>query len=307
MCDIWKANAERRDIPLHQIDNILTDLDTLGVRLVTITGGEALMGKNLWHLLEGLHEREITISLMSTGILLEKHAHAIAQYCDAVTVSLDGDRETHNAIRLIPHAFERLSAGINALRIHAPNITIVARCVIQQANYMKIPYIIHAARGINADFVSFLPADVYSQAFNRPNPWDTSRVQEIALSPVQVTELKSIIDKVIKRYRTLFTSGFIYETPEALLRIVQYYDALNGRAKFPSIKCNAPWVSAVVEPNLDVKPCYFHPSIGNLNDGSLSEIINSQNAREFRQNLDIEKDPVCSRCVCPMNISLANA
>ncbi len=65
--------------------------------------------------------------------------------------------------------------------------------------------------------------------------------------------------------------------------------------------CNAPWVSAVVEVNGSVRPCFFHPTIGNINSSSLEDVINGEAAQSFRQSLDIETNPTCRRCVCSLN------
>jgi hypothetical protein len=35
-------------------------------------------------------------------------------------------------------------------------------------------------------------------------------------------------------------------------------------------RCNAPWVSAVVETDGAVRPCFFQQAIGNLADGTLA-------------------------------------
>jgi radical SAM protein with 4Fe4S-binding SPASM domain len=65
--------------------------------------------------------------------------------------------------------------------------------------------------------------------------------------------------------------------------------------------CNAPWVSAVVEVDGSVRPCFFHRPIGNITSSPLEEVINGEAAQEFRQSLDIENDATCRRCVCSLN------
>jgi radical SAM protein with 4Fe4S-binding SPASM domain len=67
--------------------------------------------------------------------------------------------------------------------------------------------------------------------------------------------------------------------------------------------CNAPWVSAVIEVDGNVRPCFFHPSVGNINQLSLEEAINSETALSFRSNLKIASNPTCQRCVCSLNYS----
>ena len=88
----------------------------LGVRSVVLSGGEALLHSNLWTLCELLKEQGVRITLLSTGLSLERHAQPVVLWCDEVIVSLDGSRSLHDRIRRIPGVFDRLAAGVRALR-----------------------------------------------------------------------------------------------------------------------------------------------------------------------------------------------
>jgi radical SAM protein with 4Fe4S-binding SPASM domain len=63
--------------------------------------------------------------------------------------------------------------------------------------------------------------------------------------------------------------------------------------------CNAPWVSAVVEADGTVRPCFFHRPLGNIHEKALIETLNGEAAVDFRRRLDIANDPICQRGVCP--------
>jgi len=86
--------------------------------------------------------------------------------------------------------------------------------------------------------------------------------------------------------------------------LVNYYRAIHGKSSFQAPTCNAPWVSAVVESNGDVMPCFFHKPYGNITDGSFDEIINSEKAISFRKNLDVSKDEICRKCVCSLYLKV---
>jgi hypothetical protein len=58
----------------------------------------------------------------------------------------------------------------------------------------------------------------------------------------------------------------------------------------------------LVERLVGERPCFFHAPIGNIHSGSLEAILNSENAVAFRRNLDMRRDPICSRCVCTFNL-----
>jgi radical SAM protein with 4Fe4S-binding SPASM domain len=75
-----------------------------------------------------------------------------------------------------------------------------------------------------------------------------------------------------------------------------------GQAQPVAPRCNAPWVSAVISAEGDVRPCFFHPAFGNIRDQGLEEIVNSPQALRFRNELDIANNPICQRCVCSLHL-----
>lgn len=302
MCDIWKANHLKRELTRDDLARHMDDFRRLNVQRVVLSGGEALMHSNLWTLCAMLKELGIAITLLSTGLLLKRNAAEIARWCDEVTVSIDGPPRTHDAIRAIPGAFGKLAEGVAALKETAPDLPVTARCVIQRRNFRELGAIIDAARGIGLDQLSFLSADVSSEAFNRPAPWGDERVSDVALSPNEAAEFATIMEEVIVGHAAAFAAGFIAEDPDKLRRLVRYYGALNGAGEFPPTRCNAPWVSAVIEADGTVRPCFFHREIGNVRDQTIGEIVNSPGAVAFRQQLDVTTDPICRKCVCTLSL-----
>ncbi len=300
MCDIWKANRNKQEISRDELARHTATFRQFSVRWVVLSGGEALMHTNLWALCELLKTLPVKITLLSTGLLLKRHAPDVVRWCDEVIVSLDGSREVHNAIRRVPHAYDRLAEGVAALKGLSANFRVTARCVIQRRNYLDLPNVIEAAHAIGLDQISFLPVDVSTPAFNRPTPWGNERVAEVALSPNEVAEFERILEQTITYCAEDFTSGFITESPDKLRRLVRYFAALNGEGDFPKTVCNAPWVSTVIEADGTVRPCFFHRPLGNIYQQSLDKILNSADAMAFRRNLDVRKNTICRTCVCAL-------
>src|SRR5260370_21858593 len=176
MCDIWMANRNKRELSREDLALHLASMRRLGAKHVVLSGGEALMHSNLWTLCDLLREAGVArITLLSTGLLLERRAAEVVQWCDEVTVSLDGSRSVHDRIRNIPKAYDRLAAGVRALKALAPDFRVTARSVVQQQNYSDLPNIIEAAKTLGLDQISFLAVDVSTSAFNRPEGWPPAR------------------------------------------------------------------------------------------------------------------------------------
>ncbi|MCZ6702727.1 MAG: radical SAM protein, partial [Ignavibacteria bacterium] len=258
MCDIWKGNNNVQQLEESDIEKLLSSLKTFKTKLVVMSGGEALMHPNFFGLCDILRSRKIKITILSTGLLLKKYAEEIIAKTDEVIVSLDGSQEVHDKIRNITDTFNKLKEGVRELKNLNKEYRVTARCVIQKANFKDLPNIVDAAKDIGLDQISFLNADVSTDAFNRPNLWEDVKVGEVKLSLQEVAQLKEIIENLIKTHSKDFKSGFIAESPEKLRRFYNYYAAFHGLCDFPTVTCNAPWVSTVIEADGSVRPCFFH-------------------------------------------------
>ena len=300
MCDIWKGNKNLQQLKEEDIRGLLSSLKYFGTRQVVMSGGEALLNPAFFTFCKMLRQQNIQIVLLTTGLTIVQHAEQLVQWVNEIIVSLDGDEPLHNDIRNIPGAFGKLKEGINKIRSLKPGYKISGRTVIHALNYKAWPRIVKTSKELGLDSISFLPADVSSQAFNRKTPWDAERQQEIAIEKEELPQLKKVIEQLIQTYATEFSEGYIRESPEKIWKLYWYYSALNGLNPFPYKKCNAPWVSAVIEADGSVLPCFFHPSIGNIRTEKLRDIINSRVARDFRKNLDMRINTTCSKCVCSL-------
>jgi len=303
MCDIWKANSEKRELSAEELAGHVADIERLHVQRVMLTGGEPLLHRNLWTLCDRLRRSEIRITLVTTGLLTELHAAEIARSVDTVVISLDGPREVHDAIRRVTGGFDKIARGVKALRSQATPPRLIARSVVQRQNHAVIDQTIAAARRLGFDELSFLAADVSSSAFNRNERWSAERQAEVAVPAAELGALSQAINRALEVDRAIFSSGFVVGGPESLQRIHDYYRAVAGLAAYPEVRCNAPWVSAVLEPGGTLRPCFFQGAY-EASDATLATTLNSSRAIQFRRGLDVKTDPTCRQCVCSLHLPL---
>src|SRR3954470_5882876 len=302
MCDIWKDNKNLKQLNEDDIRGLLDAFENFGTRQVVMSGGEALLNSKFFELCEILKSRDIKITLLSTGLSLAREAARLVKSVDDVIVSIDGPADLHDSIRNIPGAFNKMREGIAAIRELDSSFQISGRSVIHRLNYECWMEIVEAAKEINLDSISFLPADVTSHAFNREVLWSNNRQHEILPEESELPVLYEVVERLVEEYKGEFESRFILESPEKIWTIYSYYAAFYGRNGFPFKKCNAPWVSAVIEADGTVRPCFFHKPMGNIRDNGLEEILNSKEAIAFRKSLDIHSNPTCVKCVCYLNL-----
>jgi MoaA/NifB/PqqE/SkfB family radical SAM enzyme len=301
MCDIWR-DTRRAELTAADVERWLPGWRELGVERVVLSGGEALLHSHLWELCGLLREAGIGITLLTTGLLLARDAAALVRVCDDVVVSLDGPREVHDRVRNLPGAYGKLATGVAAVRAAGPQIAVSGRCTVQRANHRELRATVRAARELGLDRVSFLAADVSSEAFNRPGGWERERAAAIALAPEDLPGLAAELAALAGEHAADFADGFIAESPEKLeRRLLRHFAALLGLEDFAPVECNAPWVSAVIETDGAVRPCFFQPPLGNLRQAaSLAAVLNSESAIAWRRGLDPVRDAICRRCVCSL-------
>ena len=118
--------------------------------------------------------------------------------------------------------------------------------------------------------------------------------------------LEASIESAATARPDLFKNGFVAGGRASLDRILHYYKSFAGRAALPTVQCNAPWTSAVLEPGGNLRPCFFQPAY-EAATGGLEDALNSPQAIAFRQGLDVERDSTCQNCVCSLNLPLTKA
>jgi MoaA/NifB/PqqE/SkfB family radical SAM enzyme len=300
MCDIWKRK-DGREFHAADLERHRESIQRLGVKHVVLTGGEPLLNRELAAICEFFRDLNLRITLLTTGLLLQKKADIVALAFDDIIISIDGPPEVHNQIRRVPGAFQTIQRGVSSLLTRRPGIQIACRTTVQKLNHTHLRATVTAAKSLELTSISFLAADISSAAFNREEIWPAERQNEIALSEDEVIALEDEIELLIQMHQDDIDRSFISESDAKLRRIgARFRERVEGTPPKAPV-CNAPWVSAVVEVDGNVRPCFFHPSIGNLDQFTLEEAINTEAARSFRNNLKVALNPTCQLCVCSLN------
>jgi MoaA/NifB/PqqE/SkfB family radical SAM enzyme len=300
MCDIWKR-TNHQAFSVADLEKHRASLRQLGVRHVVLTGGEPLLNPDLAALCDLLHELNIRVTLLTTGLLLRARATLVTRNIDDVILSLDGPPAVHDAIRRIPRGFATLAQGIRAVRAQRPGIPIACRTTVQKQNHRHLRATVAAARTLQLDSISFLAADVSSTAFDHPETLSPSRQDDIALNEEELIALEHELEALISTHRTDIESRFIVESEGKLRHLAtRFRERLTGTPPTSPV-CNAPWVSAVMETDGRLRPCFFHPPYATAGRLPLQQSLNDPSAMAFRSQLDVASNPICQRCVCSLN------
>lgn len=298
-CDWWQADGAT-DLTLDEIRTLAAELPRLRTHLVLFSGGEPLLRREVFEIADLFRARGVKLHLLTSGLFLEKFAPQIAARFEQVTISLDGHtRELYQQIRGVD-ALALIERGVARLRSAAPNMPVRARSTLHRHNFTALRHLIAKARAMGLSQISFLAADVSSEAFGRRGE---SSTRGLLLNAGEVKEFERVVEETIFSHRRDFETRFVSESPEKLRRLPKYYAAHLGIGDFFPVACNAPWVSAVVEADGAVRPCYFHAVVGNIREKSLGAIL-SEEMVAFRRGLNVAENETCRKCVCTLKVGL---
>lgn len=261
------------------------------VTSIQVTGGEPYLREDLPELIHAIrgHLPRTNIWIPTNGLTprrIESATREMLQDADGrhlgVSVSMDGIRDTHDAIRGIEGSFDRAVETLRRLRSlreeHA-GLRVSVGMTVTNENHGGLPEVWSLARTHGVDF-SFRPVN-FSDLYYRnrgasPTPSDCAE----RLLPTLQSMGKALIEK--KGLRRALTN----------LRYMQgaldYIREPGGRR----LPCRAASASFFLDPYGNVYPCLFiEDALGNVKDESLSKIWSSKAAGEARAMI--------SRGVCP--------
>ena len=293
------------ELSFEEITVLAESLKQFGLRHIVYSGGEPLLRRDFPEISGLFHNTGIKQTLLTNGLLLEKRLPELQNVFSEIIVSIDGaDADIHNRIRGV-NSFDIILAGISAAVSAGENVSI--RTVLQKQNYRALPEFITVARYAGVKRISFLAADVSSEAYGRESSGTVENESAIALNSGETAELRSIINEMAVKNKSDFTAGFISESPEKLLGLADYYDALRGVGRFPNTLCNAPMVSLVITSTGDVHPCFFLPAYTNIRNTPFPLAANTESIKQIRKSVRTYEPHECKRCVCTLYTSPRNA
>jgi radical SAM protein with 4Fe4S-binding SPASM domain len=180
---VWQA----RDMDLIACERMIVFLHSLGMEEVWLSGGEPLLNKNIFRIIERLDHHGIETSLSSNGILIDENVvKKIKLHIRYVHLSVDGNAFTHDRIRGMPGAFKKLTKAIDLLR--KEKIALGASCVVSKHNKGQYEEIAAFAANKGIEVLSFYP------------PIDLGRGRQEVLTHCQLTQVLNELKPVEKKF-----------------------------------------------------------------------------------------------------------
>lgn len=317
MCDIWRN--PRRNMAWHIVEQIAENARASGLRWAVLSGGEAMQHPEWAKIAARLRAEGVRVFLLTNGLLVKRQIDDVIAHVDELIISLDaGTAATYEAIRGVD-GFDLVLEGIRLAS--AGGVRVTTRTTVQAANFRELSRLIDAAKRAGAASISFLTIDVSNPvAFGErginlmdyaadPSLMFDTSVREAthvtpvgALSSENIVELNALLDEMEIDHADDYASGLIAESPAKLRRMIGYFNGVIGDAVFPPVACNAPHLSAVIEVDGSLRPCYFLPKMGRLQGkGRFMDAFNAPEAVALRRAYRNGERAECGRCVCPLH------
>lgn len=291
----------RRELSTEQWHRALEEIRRLGTRNLVVTGGEAFLKEGVFDILARAKKLGFSISLLTNGSRITEDGarRLVSLGVDFVRFSLDGDRETHDAICGAPNydilmaSVGRIARAKQSLGSALPRLGF--ENVVQRRNQDKICRVVEAARLAGVEHVTV--SNVYF-APSQPGvevPTAGMRTRGVeqnlcAVDPEVVASELARARALARRWKIDLRSR-MNESSDIRL--------LYGDPRFSYVdKCLYPWQMCRINPYGDVIPCTGSSlSMGNIAERPLAEIWNGREYRRFRRQLRCEGlFPDCRKC-----------
>jgi MoaA/NifB/PqqE/SkfB family radical SAM enzyme/GT2 family glycosyltransferase len=277
MCDIPKMQSAG-ELDLKQIKKMIDHLKKAGIDRISFTGGEPLIRKDIYEILQYAHKKNIRTFLCSNGTLInEDTVKKIVPYVSSVNISLDGTKNIHEKLRGKGN-FDKAVRAIKLLKKHKIHTTIAT--VITKENYEDIPNLMKFVAGLGVDAIIFQP---FAKNFL------IKEKSEFEFSQKDIINLRKIINQILELSYKLKLN--VNNSPYNLINIPEY---LSGRNNMVNNGCSVPQNILSLSADGNLLPCwYIWDSLGNVKNDKLQPMIKSDKLKKFTK---LAEDGKCNKC-----------
>ncbi|MFN4152117.1 MAG: radical SAM protein, partial [Candidatus Sericytochromatia bacterium] len=129
-CGVSANDRLFKDLTLEEFSQITPQLKKIGVEFITLSGGEALLRKDIVEVITFLKENGFKVGLVTNATYLTKKLQKLGKNIpDSISISIDGLEENHFLIRQNKSNYKTAIKAIKEAKELGVNIISVATCV----------------------------------------------------------------------------------------------------------------------------------------------------------------------------------
>jgi len=287
ICNIGRdgQGKGKSELSKEKIFVFLSDAASMGVKIIALWGGEPLLNKDLEEVVNEIHRLKMSTYLVTNGYLLNESKVSELVRCkiNSVSVSIDDPfAETHDEIRGIKGAFEKICKGVRMLKEKGGDeIKVGINMVVSRENYKEILKMLDLAISLKAEWVKFLPVH-FGYPYNHREFGD----KELMPTEEQIDE----IHRSMKELQREVKKNGLYTNSEVYLDTFREF----FRGEYVLKNCYAGYLCCNVDSFGDVTQCSLDPRIaGNIREKSFRKIWKSEKFKAIRND---HNQKLCGHC-----------
>lgn len=261
-CDFCDLYEDPERMPLELALKIIDEAATLGVKTVVFTGGEPFLHSGLWSMIRRANDLGMGTNVTTNGTLIEKHLDKIVDSgLASVSVSIDGLKETHEALRKIQGCHDKTLEGIELLKGKGIHTNIYF--VVTGVNVQELPQVYSLAQSLGCGFDFWPVNDAHHLYLVTPEHRDQYRAAIDTLAHS---------DEAVLAKRDYYYAGLDYHAGwDKRVRCLGLIEQFGVNLKGELVPC-------CVWDNTDL-------SVGSLRESSLGELFLGERAKRLREQI----------------------
>lgn len=260
------------EMTTSEIKNLLDELASAGVFILTLSGGEIMLRKDFFELFEYARRLTFCVKLKTNAILIrQREAERFrALGVDSIQVSIYSHRaEVHDAITKVPGSLKRSLDAIRFLKAHGLKVIVASVLMVQ--NSEDYPGVRALAAELGVDFTL--------------DPTVTPKMDGDR-SILSLNAGHAVL-------KDLFRDPALVADPEHFCALPANEDA----DILEDVPCSAGHTACYVSPYGDVYPCVQFPlPSGNVRRTRFLDIWRHSDALQEVRSIRLRDLPTCSRC-----------
>lgn len=282
MCDLWMG--QRLDLDLGAAEKLLVDGKKLDVKSLQLSGGEPLFYRDIHKLLKSAKGLGYSVTISTNGGLIdEQMAELLSECAETIVVSLEGNRESQEAMRG-EGAFDLAVCAIKNLKKYN-KLNIGISMVVSKYSHPFMKGLIEVAKELELPWVNYQPFS------KRIMSRRTDNLIRMSISPQDLSSLRRSIEETIRYAKK---QNIHIANREAMLGTIPRFFK-NDEHVHPRHGCSIPFHSIAVVADGNVCSCFptSNQSLGNIYRQSIIDIWNSVECDNLRMTAQNSLCPGC--------------
>ena len=192
-CDYWRLEHYVDELPAAEWIRVLKEIkDFVGPFHINFSGGEPLLKKGLFDILNYCRDNEILAGMTTNAIILKDRqaAQLVEAKLFSLNVSLDGaTAATHDLQRGVKGSYAKVLRTIDLMKEHSAKtgikVPIVIKPTVSRLNFREMPELVRMVAGMGVNGILFQPI----------NDWGTEEIQDLWIRDVD--SLRPVVDEIV--------------------------------------------------------------------------------------------------------------